>query len=274
VELTRARLMAGIAPRTDLAQAETLLQQARSDTAQLTTQVAQDRNALDLLVGRPTTDGELPGGIEELDGKLAETPAGLDSRILLRRPDVLQAEHQLRAANAEIGAVRAAFFPTISLTSLAGAASPELAGLLRRGNFAWQAQAQGSLPIFEGGANVGNLQAANARRRAALASYQNAVQSAFRDVADALARHGTIQAQVTAQEAEVAAANSNYDLTVARYRHGVDPYLFALIAERTLYVAQQNLAQTRLVRAQNLIALYDSLGGDPLLAAAPADVRD
>ena len=135
VDLTRARLTGGIAPRTDVRQAETLLETAQSDVASLTTQVAQDRNALELLVGGPVADVELPASIESFDGRLREAPAGLDSRILLRRPDVVEAEYALRGANAQIGAARAAFFPNISLTALAGAASPRAVGAVRRPQF-------------------------------------------------------------------------------------------------------------------------------------------
>jgi multidrug efflux system outer membrane protein len=269
VALTQARLSGGVAPRTDLTDAETLLEQARSDQARLTTQVAQDRNALDLLVGAPVPDSALPTGIDKVAGQLGEVPAGLDSRILLRRPDVLEAEHRLQAANAQIGAARAAFFPSISLTGLAGVASPQLAGLFSHGNFTWQGEGAGSLPIFAGGANLANLQGARGQRKVALADYQAAVQAAFRDVADALARRGTIQQQVDSQEALVAAASTSYELSSARYREGIDPYLSTLVAQRTLYGARQSLAQTRLAQAQNLVALYAAVGADPLIAAPP-----
>jgi multidrug efflux system outer membrane protein len=270
VALTQARLTWGVAPRTDLTSAETLLDQARSDQAALTTQVAQDRNALELLVGARVPDSALPAGIDDERGRLAEVPAGLDSRILLRRPDVVQAEYQLRAANAQIGAARAAFFPTINLTGFASYASPALSGLFNRRNFGWEGSGAGSLPIFAGGANVANLQAARGQRKAALASYQSAIQSAFRDVADALARRGTIDQQVSSQEALNAAATASYELSTARYQAGVDPYLNTLIAQRTLYEAQQTLTDTRLAQAQNLVALYLSIGGDPLIEAMPA----
>lgn len=269
VALTEARLAGGVAPRTDLSQAQTLLEQARSDQAQLTTQVAQDRNALDLLVGASVPDSQLPAGIEEVDATLAEAPAGLDSRILLRRPDVLEAEHRLKQANAQIGAARAAFFPTISLTGLAGFASPQLSALFDHGNFTWQGEGAGSLPIFAGGANLAGLSLARGQRDLALANYQGAIQAAFRDVANALARRGAIDQQLAAQNALLAAAQTSYDLSIARYRQGVDTYLAALIAQRTLYGARQSLAQTRLTRAANRVALYAAIGGDPLIDATP-----
>jgi multidrug efflux system outer membrane protein len=271
VALTKARLEGGVAARTDLAQAQTLLEQARSDEAQLTTQVAQDRNALELLVGAPVQDASLPTGIEDVDGKLAEAPAGLDSRILLRRPDVLEAEHKLRAANAQIGAARAAFFPTISLTGLAGYASPALSGLFGGRNTIWQAQGAATQSIFAGGANVAGLAEAHGEKHLALANYQLAVQTAFRDVADALARRGTMQRQLSAQQALFAAATNSYDLSFARYKEGIDTYLAVLVTQRTLYTARQSLTEARLLRAENLVALYLALGGDPLIDAMPVD---
>jgi multidrug efflux system outer membrane protein len=262
VDLTQAKLQGGVAPRSDLAQATTLLQQAKSDVADLTTAVAQDRNALELLVGGQVTDAELPASIESLDGVLAEAPAGLDSRVLLQRPDVTEAEHQLKAANAEIGAARAAFFPTISLTGLAGYASPQLSGLFHGRNYNWQGQGGIGLPIFAGGANVAGLDRSKAQRDVAVANYQGAIQSAFRDVADALARRGTIRDQIAAQAELEKAATESYDLAQARYKQGIDPYLATLDAQRTLYSARKTHAAARLVQAANLVTLYVSLGGE------------
>jgi len=269
VDLTRAKLTGGISPRTDLTQAETLLDQARSDIAQLTTQVAQDRNALELLVGAPVPDAELPGSIEAVDGLLGEAPAGLDSRILLRRPDVVEAEYGLKATNAQIGAARANFFPTISLTALAGAASPALHALFAGRNQTWQFGGSAALPLFAGGQNVGNLALARGERDLAVAQYQQAIQRAFREVADALARRGTITEQMSAQTDLETAAAENYRLSEARYREGIDPYLITLDAQRTLYSARRTLASTRLVRAANLVALYQALGGDQLIDSLP-----
>ena len=265
VDLTRARLTGGIAPRTDLRQAETVLAQARSDVANLTAIVAQDRNALELLVGAPVSDAELATSIESVDGLLAELPAGLDSRILLRRPDVVQAEYQLRAANARIGATRAAFFPRISLTAIAGLASGALSSLFSAGAFAWSVQPSVLLPIFDAGANRGTLEATRAQRDAAVAQYQRTIQTAFREVSDALARRGTIGSQFQAQEQLVAAARDNYALADARYREGIDPFLSSLDAQRTLYSARRSLASTRLIRASNLVELYRALGGEAWL---------
>jgi len=261
VDLTQTRLTGGVAPRSDLAQAQTVLQQAKADLAAQTTAVAQDRNALELLVGGAVADAELPTAIEGLDGAFAEVPAGLISAVLLTRPDVEEAEHSLKAANAEIGAARAAFFPTLSLTALAGTASPQLGALFSGGTFVWQGEAAASAPIFAGGALRGGLDQAKGERSLALAQYQKAIQAAFRDVADALARRGTIQDQLAAQGALQAAAQQSYDLSFARYREGVDPHLTTLESQRTLYQSQQAMAETRLAAALNLVALYTSLGG-------------
>jgi len=271
VELTQARLSGGIAPRTDLRQAQTVLEQANSDVADLTTIVAQDRNALELLMGAKVADADLPGSIESVDGLLGEVPAGMDSRVLLRRPDVAQAEYRLRAANAQIGAARANFFPTISLTALAGAASPELGALFNGKNFNWTVSGSAAQTIFAGGANVANLSLAKGQRDLALAQYQQAIQTAFREVSDALARRGTINDQMSAQNNLVAAANDEYVLADARYKQGVDPFLNSLEAQRTLYAARRTLASTRLIKADNLVTLYRTLGGDELIdgMAAP-----
>jgi len=270
VDLTQARLSGGIAPRTDLRQAQTVLETAKSDMANLTTIVAQDRNALELLVGARVADADLPASIESVDGLLTEVPAGLDSRVLLRRPDVVEAEYKLRAANAQIGAARANFFPTIDLTALAGIASPALGQLFNGKNFNWTVGGSLTQPLFAGGANVANLALAKGQRDLAVAQYQQAIQTAFREVADALARRGTINDQMGAQDRLVAAATDDYNLDLARYQEGIDPYLDTLLAQRTLYQARQSQASTRLVRADSLVTLYRTLGGDELIDGKPA----
>ncbi len=264
LELTRARLQGGIAPRSDVRQAETILDQARSDFAAQTTLVAQDRNALELLVGAPVADTALPASIEGVDGELVALPAGVDSRILLRRPDVVEAEYTLRATSARIGAARAAFFPTITLTGVAGLASTALTSLFSGGAFSWSAGPSATLPIFDGGALRGNLALARAQANIAVAQYQLAVQTAFREVSDALARQGTIADQLTAQQDLVLAATDTNMLEFARYRAGIVPFLNTLDTQRTLYTARRALAVTRLTRADNLVTLYRTLGGDEL----------
>jgi len=269
VRLTRLRLQGGIAPRTDLRQAEQILTQAQADLAQLRTAVAQDVNALQLLVGAPIEPRLLAGSIDDAARTVAELPAGVDSYVLLRRPDVVEAEYQLRAANAQIGAARAALFPRISLTGLLGLASSALGKLFTGGAFGWSVSGDAAYTIFDAGAGRANVRLSEAQRNAALASYQKAIQTAFREVADALARRGTIADELAARERQQAAAADNYQLTQARYRAGVDPFLAALDAQRSYYSAQRSLVLTKLTAAQNLVALYRTLGGDSLLQAAP-----
>jgi multidrug efflux system outer membrane protein len=268
VTLTNARLQGGISSRIDLRQAQTVLEQARSDMAAQVTRVAQDRNALQLLVGAPIADADLPPSIETADGLVRELPAGLESSILLRRPDVVEAEYQLIAANARIGAARAAFFPRISLTGLLGLASNALGALVSGGAFNYSAGANASLPIFDAGATRGNLQYAEAQRRLFLARYEQTIQTAFREVSDALARRGTIGAQVAAQTRLVAAAQDSLTLNDARYRNGIASFLDVLDAQRTLYTAQRSLIATRLTRATNLADLYRTIGGDQSIDTA------
>ncbi|HEU4959810.1 MAG TPA: efflux transporter outer membrane subunit [Sphingomonas sp.] len=267
VDLTRARLEGGIAPRTDLRQAQTVLDTAQSDAAQQRTFLAQDVNALQLLVGAPIDAALLPESIEQVVPTLHEIPAGLDSSILLRRPDVVEAEYQLRAANAQIGAARAALFPRISLTGLAGFASTALGSLFTGDAFTWSVSPSVSYPIFRAGAGRATVAQSKAARDAAVATYEKAIQSAFRDVADALARRGTIDAQVTADRNNVAHSLDNYRLSDARYRGGIDTFLSSLDAQRTLYGAQRNYVSTELAKATNLVDLYTALGGDATLDA-------
>ncbi len=268
VTLTNERLVGGVSSRIDLREAQTILDQAKSDVATQTTLVAQDRNALQLLVGAPIADNLIPASIESVDGLVSELPAGLSSTILLRRPDVVEAEYQLRAANARIGAARAAFFPTISLTGLLGLASNTLTGLFTGSAFNFHAGGSASVPIFDGGANRGNL-ALRARATANCSSpqYEQTIQTAFREVSDALARRGTIEAQVAAQNDLVAHSLDAYNLEQERYRIGIDEFLNTLVAQRTLYTSQQSLIRTRLARATNLSDLYQTLGGDALIEA-------
>jgi multidrug efflux system outer membrane protein len=265
VRLTRLRLEGGIAPRTDLRQAEQILTQAQADLAQQTTFVAQDVNLLRLLVGGPIDARLLPASIDEAAPTIGEVPAGLDSYVLLRRPDVVEADYQLRAANAQIGAARAALFPRISLTGLLGFASTALTSLFTGGSFGWSAGADATYTIFQAGAGRANVRFTEAQRDAAVAAYQKAIQTAFREVADALARRGTMDAQLSAIQRQQAAAADYYLLSEARYRAGVDDFLSSLVAQRSYYQAQQLLVQTKLAAARNRVDLYQSLGGDSLL---------
>ena len=266
VSLTRARLEGGIAPRTDLRQAEQILHAAEATVARQRTALAQDVNLLQLLVGAPIDAGLLPGSIEQAAPTIAALPAGVSSLVLLRRPDVMQAEFQLRAANAEIGAARAALFPNISLTGLLGLASSTLSGLLS-GGLGWTASGAASMPIFDAGASRANVRRTVAEREAAAAAYQRSIQTAFREVGDALARQGTAADELRARQAQEASAADNYRLAEARYRAGIDDFLASLDAQRTYYAAQQSLVLMRLDAASNLVELYTALGGDSLYLA-------
>ena len=269
VKLTKARLEGGIAPRTDLRQAEQVLENAKADAADQRTALAQDVNLLRLLVGAEVDPTLLPASIDQAAPTVAELPAGLDSQILLRRPDVLEAEYQLRAANAQIGAARAALFPRISLTGLLGFASSALTGLFSGGSFAWSGGADATYTIFQAGAGRANVRLTQAQKAAAVATYQRTIQQAFREVADALARRGTIGEQLRARQAQREAAADTYLLTEARYRNGIDSFLGSLDAQRSYYSAQRTLVLSRLEAATNLVDLYRSLGGDSLLTTTP-----
>ena len=260
LDLTRARFNGGVASELDVRQAETTVEQARSDVANFTTILAQAKNALDLLVGAAVPAERLPKALP-MQGGMAEVKAGMSSYVLLTRPDVLQAEHQLQSANANIGAARAAFFPTITLTGQVGQESTALQTLFNPASRTWLFQPNVSVPIFEGGRNVAGLQSAKAERDIAVAQYQKSIQSAFRDVADALARDATIGEQLAAQQALANSAAQALSLTNARYERGADPYLNVLVAQRTFYAAQQSLVSTGLTRLTNSVSLYRALGG-------------
>ena len=260
--LAKQREALGIGTELEIAQAQTLVATSRSDVAGSQTALAQATNALNLLVGGTVMATDLPTTLGQGEAVLANLPVGLDSTVLLRRPDVVSAEHQLRAANANIGAARAALFPTISLTTVLGLGSGSLRGLFNDGGvFNWGVAGSATGVLFDGGARRGNLAQARAKHDAAVAGYEKSVQSAFSDVANALARRGTIDEQLAAQEANVAASEKAASITQARYRTGVDTWLAALDAERTAYAARKSLVGTRLDRAINMVTLYEVLGG-------------
>lgn len=259
--LVQRRFDVGTATGLDLAQAKTSVESARVDAARYTSQVALDENALTLLVGAPLPAELRPDALVAEVANQTELPAGLPADTLLRRPDVRAAEQQLIAANANIGAARAAFFPRISLTASTGFASPELAGLFAGENRTWSFAPQISLPLFNAGSNRANLDAAHASKVAQVATYEKTVQSAFREVADALAQRATLGEQLEAQTALNAASQDALRLSQARYEKGVAGYAAVLDAERSLYAAQQSLIGTRLTRQTNRVTLYKVLGG-------------
>jgi multidrug efflux system outer membrane protein len=259
--LIRKRFEAGAISQLEVSQAETLIEAARSDVATAAALVEQDKNALRLAVGADVPTDLLPAGGLVTAQILRDLPAGLPSDVLTRRPDVLAAEHQLAGANANIGAARAAFFPSISLTASTGVASGSLGSLFDSGNGAWTFAPRVSLPIFAGGANVANLDSAKAGRDIAVANYEKTVQTAFREVSDGLAVQSTIAERVGSQERLVAAANDTVRLSQARYGAGIDSSLSVLDAQRTLYTSQKTLIVARLARETNLATLYKALGG-------------
>lgn len=259
-ELTRRRFEGGVSSELDLRQAQTSVDAARVDIARYTALVAQDRNALDLLAGAPIPEELLPAELDTVTA-MKELSSGLPSEVLLRRPDILEAEEALKGTNANIGAARAAFFPRITLTTSVGLGSEELGDLFRGAARTWSFAPRIAVPIFDGGANRANLRVAKADRDIAVARYEKAIQEAFREVADALAQRGTLGDQLAAQLSLVDAATVTRKLSDARYEKGVDSYLSVLDAQRTLYAARQDLIAVRLALLANRVTLYRALGG-------------
>ncbi|TXC71960.1 efflux transporter outer membrane subunit [Sphingomonas ginsenosidivorax] len=260
VELTQQRFRVGISSELEVRQARTTYDQARSDIADATTLIAQDRNALNLLAGTTLEDAVLPAALDR-PATLDTLPANLPSEVLLRRPDIAAAEHQLRGANANIGAARAAFFPNISLTAAFGTLSLGLSNLFGSGSQTWSVAPSVSQTLFDFGRNKGNLRLAQAQRDELVATYERTVQTGFREVADALARRGTIGAQLSAQTSLRDNAAGAFNLSQLRFRAGIDPFLNTLDSQRSLYTAQQSLLATRLTHDTNAVELYRALGG-------------
>ena len=257
--LIRRRYDVGLSTGLDLRQAQTGVDAARADVAFYSRSSAQDENALTLLVGSKVPAGLLPDGLS-LASPVREVSPGMSSEVLLSRPDILQAENLLKAADADIGAARAALFPRISLTTVFGTASGELSGLFKPGSESWNFSPQIVVPIFDAGA-WSALRTIKVEREIALARYERAIQSAFREVADALAARGTVEEQLSAQLSLVGAAAETYRLSDARYMKGVDGFLGVLDAQRSLYAAQQGLVSIRLAKLANQVRLYAVLGG-------------
>jgi multidrug efflux system outer membrane protein len=259
--LTEQRHEFGAVSALDVAQARTTVETARSDVARFAGRVARDVNALNLLVGGSIEPELLPNDFDGSVTLVPQLPPGLPSEVLLNRPDIRAAERQLFAANANIGAARAAFFPSIRLTGTFGTSSDAFSALFSSGTRFWTFSPVISMPIFEGGRLQGNLDAARAEQGIALAQYEGAVQSGFREVADALALSESLARQLAAERALVEAAERANALSQARYEAGRDSFLVALDAQRTFYAAQQSLLETRLAEQTNLVTLYKVLGG-------------
>ena len=258
--LIKSRFEAGASSELDLRQAQTSVDTARVDIARFTSQVAQDENALSLVVGSPVPADLLSSELIAVTAP-TEFSAGLPSEMLQRRPDIIQAEHLLKAANANIGAARAAFFPMITLTTSIGLSSDQLSGLFKGGTGTWLFAPQITLPIFDAGRNRANLKVSEVNREIFLAQYEKAIQTAFREVADALAQRGTLGNQLEAQQSLTDATAQSHRLSLARYEKGISSYLNVLDSQRSLYSAQQGLIDVRLSRLTNLVTLYKVLGG-------------
>jgi multidrug efflux system outer membrane protein len=260
LRLTRLRYDNGVSSKLDLEQAVSLVETARTTLAQAQRQRAQDLNLLTLLIGQPLPD-TLPAGATLATTNLPDLPAGMPSDLLAVRPDIRAAEQQLIAANANIGAARANYFPRITLTGTAGSASKELSGLFKSGTFGWTFAPQAILPLFDFGRTRAGVETARAQRDIAVAQYEKSIQTAFREVADALAGQATYSEQLRAQQAVAAAETERFNLSDLRYRNGTASYLDLLDAQRSLFTAQQLAIQANLQRLQNQVTLYRVLGG-------------
>ncbi|MDP9991049.1 multidrug efflux system outer membrane protein [Variovorax boronicumulans] len=244
-----------------LAQSQSTVEAARADAAAFDSLVEQDRNALTLLVGTTPPAELLPATTTAEAAQLLVPPAGLSSSVLQQRPDVRAAEHALRASNADIGAARAAFFPRIALTASAGTASSTLSGLFTSGSKAWSFAPSVSVPIFDGGANRSNLKVAEAQQKIQLATYEKTVQTAFREVADALAERRTLTERLDAQRSLLGATSRSFELSQSLFRSGATSFLDVLDAQRAHYAAQQTLIGLQLTEQTNRLTIYRTLGG-------------
>ncbi len=258
-DLIEKQFNAGLATKLDLRRVQTQVNRAQRNVAVYTQLAAQDENALNLLAGTQVPGELLPENLSSVTPP-REVDPGLSSLVLLGRPDIMAAEHQLKAANAYIGVARAAFFPRISLTALVGTASASLSGLFSSGSDSWTFSPKVSMPIFDARTHAA-LKVSQVDQQIVLTQYQKAIQGAFREVADALAVKGTIDQQVEAQESLVAATEDTYNLALARYNKGIDDFLSVSVAQRSLYGAQQVLVGLRMARIANQVQLYAVLGG-------------
>ena len=260
-DLNKATFDAGAANELDLRTAEGQVQTAKINVLTYERQRAQAENYLVLLVGQPLP-ADMPAPMAFNDTNLlAEIPAGLPSELVQRRPDILEAEHTLKAANANIGAARAAFFPTIKFTGSVGTTSDEFSKLFGSGTGVWSFSPQVTVPIFTGGQNLADLDAAKISTRIEVANYEKAIQTAFREVADALVANSSYAAQIDAQAALINAQQIRFNLANVRYRNGEDTYLNVLSAQQDLYSAQQGLLQAQFNKLASQISLYQALGG-------------
>jgi len=260
-DLIKRRFDLGAASELDLRIAEGQVQAVRVNSADFLQRLAQSENALVVLIGQPLPPDLPPAKPFQEQQLLTDLPTGIPSEVLTRRPDILAAEHTLKAANADIGAARAAFFPRILLTGSAGTASAKLSDLFTSPSMTWSFSPQISVPIFDLGGTRGRLAVSKIQKEIEIANYEKAIQTAFREVADALAARSILDEKLKAQKLLLESQQKRFDLTNARYEQGVDDYVDVLLAQRDLYAAQQNLVQFQGARLLNAIALYRSLGG-------------
>lgn len=260
-EVVQSRFDFGVANELDLSRAQTTVDTARVQVARYQALVTADENMLAVLVGQPLAPELAPAKSLAEVAPVSPVPVGLPSEVLTRRPDVQAAEHQLKAANADIGAARARHFPSISLTGSYGTASNEVDNLFKSGTVAWSFVPQITLPIFNAGAISAGVKAAEAERNILVAQYEKAVQTAFREVSDALAQGASLAAQVQAQTSLTTATAKSYELSTLRYEAGVDSFLSKLDAQRSHAASRQELIAARLGRQANMLTLYKTLGG-------------
>jgi multidrug efflux system outer membrane protein len=258
-KLIRKRYDVGLVSELDLNRAQSQVETARGDSARYTQLAAQGENALNLLVGSPIPPALQPTELGSVSPPKDISP-GLSSELLLQRPDVLATEHVLKAANANIGAARAAFFPRISLTTAIGTASADLSGLFKSGQGTWSFAPQITIPIFDA-RTWSAYDVTKVERQMSVSQYEKAIQVAFREVADSLAVQGTVNQQIAAQQSLLKAVAETYRLSNLRYNKGIDSYLEVLDAQRSLYGAQRGLVSLHLLRFTNLVTLYKVLGG-------------
>lgn len=260
-QITKLSFDNGIATELDLQQSQGILEQASASFEAYTRARAQDENALELLIGQPLPD-DLPAGKPlSAQNLITDVPVGLPSELLQRRPDIAAAEQTLLAANANIGAARAAFFPSVSLTGSYGSLSASASDLFTGSQRFWSFIPQITVPIFNGGANAANLQLAEIRKRIEIANYERTIQTAFKEVADGLAARGTYDRQIESLRRYEETQKRRLELSTMRFRNGADDYLSVLQAQTDLFNAQQSLVTARVARASNLVMLYRALGG-------------
>ena len=259
-ELTQKKFAAGVISQADVLDASASLKEAQINVILYNTMIKQDKNALELLIAQPLNDELLP---KEYENCLMIVKAGISSKVLLTRPDIMEAEHNLKAKNANIGAARAAFFPSISLTANTGIASKSLSSLFDGGaQNVWSFSPNINIPIFNAGQNSANLDYTYAQRDMALAQYEKTIQTAFKEVNDSLATRAIINEQINKQKELVDAVSKSYNLALGAYKVGTGTYLNVLISQRTLYSAQQNLISKYQEDLTNRVSLYSTLGGN------------